>query len=154
MTVCSHCQKLGKPYVDDSPPRPPGSSFRTLPGLSQLNIRKNAPRAPELPKGMEDVEILDDYAARVRKGRMKLGLSQEDLANRVKEKLSLIQKIETGKMTPSLRLCRELEHELRVKLLTPRSEIDDVKVPKPKPAADVTLGDIVHVKGNAKDLPG
>ncbi len=152
LTVCSNCQKLGKPYVDDLPLRRVGPATRTLSGV---NFQRPAPpRAPELPRGMEDVEIVDDYAKRVRKNRMKLGLSQEDLARRVKEKLSVIQKIETGKITPPLRLCRELEHELKIKLLTPRTEIEETKLPKTKAPGEVTLGDIIHVKGNAKDLTG
>jgi len=75
---------------------------------------------------------------------MKLGISQEDLAKRVKEKLSVIQKIETGKIAPNTRLCRELQHELKIKLLVPRKE-----TPPPKTAApsEVTLGDIVRIKG-------
>jgi putative transcription factor len=80
---------------------------------------------------------------------MKLGLSQEDLAGRVKVKVSVIQKIETGKMTPDLRLCRDLEHELKIKLVTPR-EAEDAKMPKTAVPEGVTLGDIIHVKGNAK----
>jgi len=80
---------------------------------------------------------------------MKLGLSQEDLAGRVKVKLSVIQKIETGKMIPDLRLCRDLEHELKIKLVTPR-EAEDMKIPKTEVPEGVTLGDIIHVKGKTK----
>jgi putative transcription factor len=79
---------------------------------------------------------------------MKLGLSQDQLAKRVKEKLSVIQKIETGKMAPDTKLCRELEHELKIKLLVPRKEVSEV--PKTTPPAEVTLGDIMRIKGKSK----
>jgi putative transcription factor len=101
-------------------------------------------RAPELPRGMEELEVADDYSQLVLRHRMKAGLSQEELAKRVKEKLSVIQKIETGKMAPDTRLCRELEHELRIKLLVPRTE---TATPKMKRPAEVTLGDIIRIKG-------
>jgi putative transcription factor len=97
---------------------------------------------------MAQFDLAEDLAERVRKYRMKLALSQEELAKRVKEKLSVIQKIETGKMTPDMRLCRALEHELKVKLLLPHTET--AEVPKSAVPSEVTLGDIVRVKDKSK----
>jgi len=75
---------------------------------------------------------------------MKLGWSQDDLAKKVKEKLSVIQKIETGKITPDTQLCRRLQHELKIKLLVPRKEAPAPKISTP---TELTLGDIVKIKG-------
>ena len=108
-------------------------------------------RAPELPRGMDETDIVEDCADRVRRQRMKLGLSQDQLAKRVKEKLSVIQKIEIGKMMPDTRLCRELEHELKIKLLIPHREISEV--PKTAPPTEVTLGDIMRIKGKSDSSP-
>ena len=141
LLVCGRCQRLGTPYVDEPVAKRP--LVRSIPV-----IRAGPRKAPELPKGMEELEVAEDCADRVRHQRMKLGLSQEELAKRVKEKLSVIQKIETGKMAPDTKLCRELEHELKIKLLVPRKEIADV--PKANPPAEVTLGDIMRVKGKSK----
>ena len=102
----------------------------------------------DLPKEMNELDVAENFPELVRKHRMKLGLSQEDLAERVKEKLSVIQKIETGKVAPNSRLCRALEHELKVKLLVPRREADDV--PKSAAPSEVTLGDIIRIKGKTK----
>jgi putative transcription factor len=96
---------------------------------------------------MDELDLAEDFHDLVRHGRMKLGLSQEELAKRVKEKLSQIQKIETGKVTPDTRLCRELEHELKVKLLVPRKE---AAVPK-STFPEVTLGDIIRIKDRTKE---
>jgi putative transcription factor len=96
---------------------------------------------------MDELDLADDYPDRVRTHRMKAGLSQEQLATHVKEKLSVIQKIETGKITPPTRLCRALEHELKVKLLVPRKE---TAVPTAGPT-EVTVGDIIRIKGKAKN---
>jgi putative transcription factor len=64
---------------------------------------------------------------------------------KVKERLSIIQKIELGKMVPDTRLARALEHVLRVKLLVPRSE-----PPAPKLSAsatkEITLADVARIK--------
>jgi putative transcription factor len=141
LLVCSRCQRLGTPYVEEPPARGPLGGRAFVPRVAQR-------RAPELPRGMDETDIAEDCADRVRHQRMKLGLSQEELAKRVKEKLSQIQKIETGKVTPDTKLCRALEHELKIKLLVPRKEISDV--PKAAPPAEVTLGDIMRVKGKSK----
>jgi len=101
-------------------------------------------RAPELPKEIQELDVAENFAGIVRKRRMKLGISQEELAKRVKEKLSVIQKIETGKIAPDTQLCRELQHELKIKLLVPRKETPP---PKTAPPGEVTLGDIIKIKG-------
>jgi putative transcription factor len=141
LLVCNRCQRLGAPYTEEPAVRPPM-------GRRPFSPKMAPRRAPELPKGMAELEIVEDCADRVRRHRMKSGLSQEELANRVKEKLSVIQKIEIGKMTPDTKLCRELEHELKIKLLVPRKEVSDV--PKTAPPAEVTLGDIIRIKGKMK----
>ena len=141
LLVCGRCQRLGTPYVDEPVVRRPLSRGIFVPRVAPR-------RAPELPKGMEELEIVEDCADRVRHQRMKSGLSQDTLAKHVKEKLSVIQKIETGKMTPNTKLCRELEHELKIKLLVPRKEIPEV--PRSAPPAEVTLGDIIRIKGKSK----
>lgn len=138
MLVCGRCQRLGKPYVEDP-------AFKHPLPRGIIGPRVTQKRAPDLPRGMDETDIVEDCADRVRRQRMKLGLSQDQLAKSVKEKLSVIQKIEIGKMTPDTRLCRALEHQLKIKLLVPHKELDDV--PKTAAPAEVTLGDIMKVKG-------
>ncbi len=142
MLVCSSCQHLGKPYQEERsvPTRPYAPSTLRMPKAIHR-------RAPELPRGMEESDVAEDYSNLVRSHRMKMGLSQEELAKRVKERLTVIQKIETGKIAPDSKLCRELEHELRIKLLVPRKAIPAPKMAAP---AEVTLGDIIRVRGKQK----
>jgi len=135
MLVCSSCQSLGKPYSEEPGPQLPAVRDRSF------LTRK---RTTELPREMSQFDLVEDLAERVRKYRMKLALTQEELAKRVKERLSVIQKIETGRIAPDIRLCRALEHELKVKLLVPHTETADV--PKSAAPSEVTLGDIVRVK--------
>jgi putative transcription factor len=146
MLVCRNCQALGKPYQEDPSPQPPRSTgFVRSPRLPER-------RPVELPKEIQELDIVENFSDLVRKGRMKLTWSQEDLARKVKEKLSVIQKIETGKITPDTQLCRQLQHELKIKLLVPRKETPAPKIATP---AEVTLGDIVKIKGRPDgSVPG
>ena len=142
MLVCRNCQGLGKPYQETPAFRRPGPGIIRLP-------RTATRRAAELPKEIQELDIAENFADLIRKRRMKLGISQEDLAKRVKEKLSVIQKIEVGRIAPDTRLCRELQHELKIKLLVPRKE-----TPPPKRAApsEVTLGDIINIRGQRDEV--
>ena len=100
-----------------------------------------------LPKAVEDSDLVEDYPEIVKEGREKLGLSQTDLAFKAKEKLTVIQKIELGKILPTMRLTKELEHILRVKLLAPRAELEISTVPvRQAGPRELTLGDIALVR--------
>lgn len=142
MLVCSKCQKLGEPYEEEAPPpqRTPADTFRAP--------RPTQHKPAELPKEMQELEVAENYPELIRKRRMKLGLSQDELANRVREKLSVIQKIESGKVEPNTRLCRLLEHELKVKLLVPLKETE---LPKNAALSEITLGDIVKIRGKSEN---
>ncbi len=97
------------------------------------------------PREVQELDIADNYPQIIQKARTKHGLSQEDLAMKVKERLTVIRKIELGKMIPNMRLAKELEHVLRVRLLVLTSE---PPVPKPAPSAtkEVTLADVARIR--------
>ena len=146
MLTCRSCQTLGKPYHEEPVVQRPRPTFTGSVRLPRTPVR----RVTELPKEIEELDVAENFSELVRKGRMKLGWSQEDLARKVNEKLSLIQKVETGKVSPNTRLCRLLQHELKIKLLVPRKETPAPKTPAP---AEVTLGDIAKITGRTEDLP-
>lgn len=70
-----------------------------------------------LPPVPESLQLAEDYGTIVRQAREKLGLTQSELAMQIAEKLSVIKKIETGRLKPDERLAHKLERALKVKLL-------------------------------------
>lgn len=137
LIVCQQCSSLGTQL-----PNFPNRSSRPVPAPSHT-------RAPieRLPKAIEESDLVEEYSTIIKEAREKLGLSQQDLAFKAKEKLTVIQKIEIGKMLPTMRLTKELEHILRVKLLAPREDLEMQVAPrKPPPASGVTLGDVALVR--------
>ncbi len=105
------------------------------------------PPIERLPKAVEESELLEEYPRIVKQAREKLGISQQDLAFKAKEKLTVIQKIELGKMLPTMRLSMELEHVLRVKLLAPKGEVELPNPPiRQSGDAGPTLGDVAVVR--------
>ena len=140
LIVCRQCSSLGKEL--------PGFPERR-PGVARSASVPSHIRAPieTLPKSVEESDLVEDYPQIVKEAREKLGLSQTDLAFKAKEKLTVIQKIELGKILPTMRLTKELEHILRVKLLAPRIELEISTVPvRQAGPRELTLGDIALVR--------
>jgi len=141
MLVCGECSKLGSVYWEaKTEPRMKKVSKR----LAQPMI---APRRQPPITVEESVELIDDFSVKVRQSREKLGMSHKDLGKKISEKVSVLRKIESGKMTPNNLLIEKLQHALKIKLLVPVSE---PKVPSKVLAASrpsaPTLGDIARVK--------
>jgi len=143
MLVCNECVKLGSIYWEE----------KTEPRLKRIAKRLPTPVIPTRKqptiKVEESIDLVEDFSSRVRQAREKLGLSHEDLGRKISEKVSVLRKIESRKMTPDQKLAEKLQHALKIKLL---AEISEPKVPSkalaaPKP---VTLGDIVQLKKKNK----
>jgi len=143
MLVCNECVKLGSIYWEE----------KTEPRLKKIAKRLPTPIIPTRKqptiKVEESIDLVEDFSSRVRQAREKLGLSHEDLGRKISEKVSVLRKIESRKMTPDQKLAEKLQHALRIKLL---AEVSEPKVPSralaaPKP---VTLGDIAQVKKKTK----
>jgi putative transcription factor len=141
MLVCGECAKLGSVAWED----------KTEPRMKKIVRRLPRPAvAPRKQPSLavdESFELIDDFGAKIRQAREKLGMSHEDLGKKISEKVSVLRKIEIGKMTPNNLLTEKLQHALRIKLMVPVSE---PKVPakalaSSRPSAP-TLGDIAMVK--------
>jgi len=143
MLVCNECAKLGSIYWEE----------KTEPRLKSIARRLPTPIMPTRKqptiKVEESIDLIEGFSSRIRQAREKLGLSHEDLGRKISEKVSVLRKIESGKMTPDQKLSEKLQHALKVKLLT---EVSVPKVPSkalavPRP---LTLGDIAKLKSKSK----
>ena len=89
------------------------------------------------------LELVSDLGQRVRQAREGLGMSHEDLGRKTREKVSVLRKIESGKMVPDLGLAEKLEHTLKITLRVPVEEPKVQQVSSSKPRG-TTLGDLMH----------
>ena len=91
-------------------------------------------------------EIATDYDQQVRQARESRGLSQQDLANELNEKASLIRKLERGDVLPSDSVRKKLERKLEVSLTEGPSSDDDESEWSSGSSTKTTLGDVVKRK--------
>ena len=90
-------------------------------------------------------ELVFDYPQRVRTGRQKTGMSQDDLAKMLNEKKSIIVKVENGDIRPPDKLITRLERALNITLKEHlETDIDDS--PKQQTSEGMTLGDFIKTK--------
>ena len=90
-------------------------------------------------------EVVQDYDDRIRTAREDEDLTQEELADQLNEKASLIRKIERGDVLPSDTVQRKLERALGIDLSMGGSS-DDNEWSGGSSTGGTTLGDVVKRK--------
>ena len=158
MTVCPQCAtKFGgvsggtgrRSTGMSAPPSWLGKPERRAPPTPHRPAAtKSAPKPRPRPRGgtlLDDMMLIEDYAEIIRSARQKKGMSQEELAQRVGERISTLQAIEAGRQKPNNKTIRGLERELSISLLEPIDSIP-IKTGRDASVAGPTLGDRVVVK--------
>lgn len=90
-------------------------------------------------------ELASDYNERIREARETADLTQEELANSLNEKLSLIKKLEHGDMMPSDEVQQKLERKLDISL-TAGGDAGGDEWESEGTDTGLTLGDMVERK--------
>lgn len=149
LTVCSQCAKHGTIVREE--PKPKALMPKPQTRLQPLKIQSKKPPETTIDTSLE---LIENFDLKIRQAREKLGLSHEELGKKINEKVSLLKKIETRKMTPNNRLAAKLEYALKIKLLVPATE---EKVPQPKipklASRELTLGDLIQLNKKEKEEP-
>lgn len=91
-------------------------------------------------------ELVGDYPQRVRKGRQKTTMSQDELAKSLNEKKSVIVKIENGDIRPTDKLIAKLERALDITLKEYLEIDEDEQDTNQQQSKGMTLGDFIKRK--------
>ncbi len=133
ISVCDKCKKFGEVISVERP-------------KTEEPIKEKR-KLEQKPVKEENQEIVvDDCADKVRAEREKRSMTQEELAKSVAEKESVIHKIESKQITPSIQVAKKLEQFLNIKLI---EEFDPNKeTTKELNFKDeaLTIGDIIRLK--------
>jgi putative transcription factor len=148
LVVCGDCATLGSMSWELEPKKPTKTVARVRGPRKQQSVMKK-PQFPLEPT----LELVDDYGTRIRKAREVKGLSHEDLGRKINEKVSVLKKLESHKITPDNTLAEKLQHTLKIKLLVPATEEKLPKQPSTTtyPQEGITLGDLIKTKKNSSE---
>lgn len=143
---CEICEKRASNLVKI---RLEGATMNVCESCAKLGERVSAPpvfaqrREKELEFSKED--IVPNYASLVKNAREKKGWTQEQLAREILEKEFLIQRIEQGRMQPTIFLAKKLQRALGIQLITMVAE-EKVDVGGARNTSGFTLADMIKVK--------
>lgn len=139
MNVCEECARFGvTPSTWSRSPRKPLQRISRGERAAEPRERVAAPARVEVEE-----ELVEGYGSLIREAREKMGLSQEELAKLVKEKVSVIKRVEAGRMEPPRQLAGKLERVLKIKLYGSEAAASSLTPTKRK---SLTLGDVVRLK--------
>lgn len=143
LVVCSDCAKLGSISWEMKTPKPSNPAAKLKKPLKR-KLRVSTKRQSSL---VPTLELVDDFDVRIRRAREKKRLRHEDLGRKINEKISVLKKLESRKMTPDNKLAEKLQYTLKIKLLIPATEEKtSKKLLTTTPSKALTLGDLIKNK--------
>ena len=144
MEVCEDCSKFGVMQKQAPKAKIIPSKGKESSVANGTNRHRRSPR-PMYSLDEPTEELVEDFEIMVRKARESKGLSREELGEKIYEKVSVINRIESGKMVPDIKLAKKLEKSLNITLIEKISDLD-LENFKNKSSGGPTLGDIVKIK--------
>jgi len=145
ITVCQSCAQFGDRIKSN--PKMTSSSKKVYP-KSKSSVEK----VVHSIKIEESVEIVSDYVVRIRNARNARGLNQDQFAQKLNEKPSLLRRIEAGKVEPTIKLAKKIAEVYNIKLIKQVDEIEPTAKQNQymKKSSGSSLGDIAYVKKKKK----
>jgi len=141
ITVCHNCAQHGTKIEKSSP-------------ISDIRKKKTQIRVSSIKQrrsekdSIENVELIPEYSKIIRNARNSCGLNQDQFAQKLNEKPSLLRRIETGKVKPTIMLAKKIEEVYKIKILKKVDEIEaNIQESKyMKKSSGTSLGDIAFIK--------
>jgi putative transcription factor len=138
--ACSKCARFGKPVIQRIKKKLPIS----IP--SKRQTKKIVPKRIRPPKKdfLHDKILIDGYGAVISEARRERGFGRAEFAQMIKEKETLLSRIEAEKVLPTDRVVAKIERELDIELKT---EVSDESTPVSDfISKSTTLGSIAKIK--------
>jgi putative transcription factor len=140
LKVCKDCSKFGNQAKAGG--KEPANKLVIE---NRLQNREKRMKTKDVYEQQEEtIELMVDYPKKIKDTREALGWKQEELATKMGEKLSIINKLERGDMRPDDALIHKVEKTLGIKIT------ERVVVVKPEKAAvakgGMSLSDFIKKK--------
>jgi putative transcription factor len=135
--LCSKCLKFGNAINVKGP-------AEDL--VKQRLQRKTRPFYSQKFEKKEE-NLVGNYYNLVKKARQGMGKTQEEVAQAIAERASVIQRVESGSLEPPLKLAKKLEQFFKIKLIEERKKVSsDLLGSFGASGSSFTIGDFVKRK--------
>ena len=141
ITVCQSCAQYGVKIKNV-----PKTTDKVRQNYSKPNASsKKKAYTRQIDDGLE---IVVDYVNKIRNARNSRGLNQDQFAQKLNEKPSLLRRIEAGKVEPTIKLAKKIEQVYGITLVKKVDEIEPSTTQNKymKKSGSTSLGDIAIVK--------
>lgn len=120
------------------------SKHGSVVAINQPVVDKRIEFQKELESKPEYVNVIvEDFYKRIKNARERKSLNQEDLAQALAEKESVIHQLETGKLKPSFKLAKKLSVFLNIDLVESVESSKNMNKDVNFKSESVTIGDIL-----------
>lgn len=143
LEVCKECSKFGR--VQKDTPLERKFVSRNKKGNPQKRPQANRQNVQRRRREEPMDELVEDYNLLIRKARESKGWTREELGAKMYEKVSVINRIESGKMEPDIKLAKKFEKTLGITIIEKYDEMD-LESFKSSASGPNTLGSIVKIK--------
>ena len=145
LEVCKDCSKYGRVQRDTPLERKFVSRDKKGNPQNKNKVQSKRQNVQKRPRDEPMDELVEDFNLIVRKARESKGWTREELGAKIYEKVSVINRIESGKMEPDARLAKKLEKTLNITLIEKYDDMD-LESFKSSASGPNTLGSIVKIK--------
>jgi len=146
VTVCDNCAQYGKKVstqTKKSKYSPKRSQFASQTEKKPIIKRKSSFSSKLIE---DDIEIIPDYAKKIRDVRSAKNLNQDQFAQKLNEKPSLLRRIEAGKAKPTIKLAKKIEKVYGISLIKKSDSVVVDTKKYMKTTGGTSLGDIAFIK--------
>ncbi len=148
MTACDECAKSGT-VIREISTRKPDKKKDASAGFkfndSRVAIKRKVETVEEHDIEFSE-ELIENYADAIKNARDRVGLKQDELAKMINEPSSLIHRIESHRIEPSIIVAKKLENVFKIKLVKKAESFSDADMETKKKSGELTLGDLVTVR--------
>jgi putative transcription factor len=137
LDVCNKCVAYGEAIEIKKP-----DEKMVEQKLTFMNQRRSLPHV-----NAEDELLVSNYHQVVKVARSRLGKKQEEVARDLAIRESILQKVESGSMEPTIKLAKKLEQYFKIKIVKKQDKVSGnvVKEFNVRDSA-VTIGDLIKFK--------
>ncbi len=121
------------------------------PGTTSPTRRRSAQPSPRRRSDIdaaESLELVEGYGMLIKKARQRRSLSVEDFSKKIREKESVVKKLEKENMNPPMNLVRKIQNALGISILEEAAKSSGSVLSRPM--GPRTLGDMIKIKDATK----
>jgi len=150
LKLCDECQAAGEVVEtgssgSSSSSSSGGRSSRSSSGSSSSGSSSSSSSKRRKPRDQQE-SLRPDFDSLVRSARSEKDYTKEELADEIKEKTSVISRIESGSLKPDQRLARKLKKTLDVELYGGSEDISHQTRSSDEDAGGATIGDVASIE--------